>query len=697
MAGSVVIMFFDMLFYIYIWCVVIFFCLFFLIKFKKTFVIIFLYILLFEYGVSYSHIAMEIFKMSNNVHRNPIQIGTCSNEFEKTAINEMKYRELLYNRDDKTLGIIIDNANNEKHKQILSAIPDEYNVTLNNNKNLAFKDDITTQTYLSLTEGKGTQWKAQYFLYTTTDDSKIFLLFKKTDDISNGVGIIGGELFETGENYYGHYQITVTANGTRFIKGAETNNKKAKIVLAKYNNEYYYGIKFLNNVNVHLVGWKKIDENILPSDAYSDYDLSNVIELSDDSKVAPQILDYEIFNPTKYNNTWDFNDASISASNLIKEYDFGKNLTLLTEAEAIYKPEEVVSSDTGYIALAAGNDFKLKLVAPCTVVISCGSNEDKVQAAFSAVGTNTRRVTTNSISTIAKITYTKTTSDEEELILSHTGAVGRYYSIAITYKSDTAYTDNAANYVANYVKSLEKTGVEGTPHFIKITGILNKNFIISLASALRDPEKQISLDLSEAIMNGGFTDWTNDYTGETSHGTEDSGGLYSAFYGCTSLKSFYYPSQTATSGGNTFYGCTSLTDVHFNNEMTQIGAADNWVEDSIGMFSGTKVKSVVIPSSIQSIGNYSFSQSNVENLYFKDGSYFETTDDFNAHSSTWIKTNQSLKLYCCETLKTAWDNDTATTFDGADGYSTKYLSSTELRCSHTASWDNDETKIDYEA
>lgn len=638
-------------------------------------------------------------------HRNPIQIGTCSNEYENIAIKAMKYRELLYNRDDKSLGIIIDDSEGNKYRQIIGGDVDEYNVTRNNENQLTLTNDITTQTYTATSDGTGSTWSVQKLLGTTSAASTIILLFKRNDDPTNGQAVVGGEIFETGDSYNSHYHISISSTGQRFIKGATTFDTKAKIVLVTYNNEEYYGIKFYSGVaaNIHLVGWQKIDSSLFVPETYNDSSFTNVKILSDNSATAPQTLNYDVFNPTTYNNTWGFDDASLTSADLTTNYDFGKKLTLTTSEAVTYMPEESTgsgsSADTGYIEIAEGEAFTLKMYDACTVTIGCGSAIASTKVTIAATnGLSTRSVSSSSNTVVAKITFTKTTTTEETLTISNTGGNARYYYITIKYSSTSSKTTEALSYLTSYIDSLKNTGIDGTPHTINVTGTINKSIIIGLASKLRHPEKQIVLNLSGTEMSD-VTDWGTDFEGDLSNGADDHGGLFSAFYGCTSLKSFYYPSNVTKSGGNTFYGCTYLTDVHFDNVITDIGALDNWINDNNGIFSGTKVRSVVIPASVEKISNCAFSSSDVENLYFKDGSYFENDDTyFNGESLTWVNTNQTLKLHCCSTLQTKWLEDASTTFDSANGYSTKYLSSSELRSDHidATAWDNDESTIDYE-
>ena len=73
---------------------------------------------------------------------------------------------------------------------------------------------------------------------------------------------------------------------------------------------------------------------------------------------------------------------------------------------------------------------------------------------------------------------------------------------------------------------------------------------------------------------------------------------YSAFYGCTGLKSVTIPSSVKKIGDSAFVGCTGLKSVTIPNSVTEIG---NYA------FAGcTGLKSVTIPSSVKKIGYSAF-------------------------------------------------------------------------------------------
>ena len=53
--------------------------------------------------------------MADKKHRNPIRIATTTQAREADAINALLSRELLYNRNNKTLGIVLEDEEGNKY------------------------------------------------------------------------------------------------------------------------------------------------------------------------------------------------------------------------------------------------------------------------------------------------------------------------------------------------------------------------------------------------------------------------------------------------------------------------------------------------------------------------------------------------------------------------------------------------------
>lgn len=246
--------------------------------------------------------------MADKKHRNSIRIATTTQERENEAIGVLLSRELLYNRNNKTLGIVLEDEEGNKYRQIVSGLVDEVNITKNENYETKLKEDIIIDSVTTQADHKGVDWKSQYKIAETTPERTVILLCKQDTDSKTDMGVIGGEVLEVGAGVFGHYQISLTSTGSRLIKGATTFDKKARLVLAKYNGTYYYGIKFKSAApaNIYFAGWSKIPDGLSAPlyTTYNDGDLSEVIELDDDSDTGTEVIDYEFLS---YDDiTWEF-------------------------------------------------------------------------------------------------------------------------------------------------------------------------------------------------------------------------------------------------------------------------------------------------------------------------------------------------------------------------------------------------------
>ncbi len=276
--------------------------------------------------------------MADIKHRNSIRIATTTMEREAEAIEAIKTRELLYNRNNKTLGIILEDEDGVKYRQIVSGLVDEVNITKNEKYETKLKEDIIIDSVTTQADHEGVDWKSQSKIAETDAANTVLLLFKQ-DNENNLPAVIGGEILEVGPGIFGHYQVSLTQTGSRLIKGATTYAKKAKFVLAMYNGERYYGIKFKSELaaNIYFAGWQSVDESLL-APAYTEYedsDLSDIIELDDDSDTGTQVVEYKFLTYKDLN--WEFigdkapdfnGNPTTSGAGVDTMYDWGNGLTM---------------------------------------------------------------------------------------------------------------------------------------------------------------------------------------------------------------------------------------------------------------------------------------------------------------------------------------------------------------------------------
>lgn len=270
--------------------------------------------------------------MADKKHRNPIRIATTTQEREADAISEVLTRELLYNRNNKTLGIVLEDEDGNKYRQIVSGLVDEVNITKNENYETKLKEDIIIDSVTTQADHKGVDWKSQYKIAETTSERTVILLCKQDTDLETDMGVIGGEVLEVGAGVFGHYQISLTSTGSRLIKGATTFDKKARLVLAKYNGTYYYGIKFKSAApaNIYFAGWSKIPAGLSAPlyTTYNDGALSEVIELDDDSDTGTEVVDFEFLTYDDF--TWEFFTAPYIKTTESSSAQYQSNQSTLT-------------------------------------------------------------------------------------------------------------------------------------------------------------------------------------------------------------------------------------------------------------------------------------------------------------------------------------------------------------------------------
>ena len=246
--------------------------------------------------------------MADKKHRNPIRIATTTQAREADAINALLSRELLYNRNNKTLGIVLEDEEGNKYRQqIASCLVDEVNITKNENNETKLKEDIIIDTVTTKADHNGIDWKSQYKIAETSAERTIILLCTKNTEGATNIGVIGGEILEVGEGIYGHYKISLTPTGSGLLLGATTFEQKAALVRAKYNGTYYYGIKFKSTVpaNIYFAGWDHFPDvaSAPPYTSYNDADLSEIVELKDDTSDVETTVELSVTV-----DSWAWND-----------------------------------------------------------------------------------------------------------------------------------------------------------------------------------------------------------------------------------------------------------------------------------------------------------------------------------------------------------------------------------------------------
>lgn len=547
-------------------------------------------------------------------HRNPIQIASTTDEYLETALSQLKDRELLYNRDTDQLGIVF----NGQFVPVSSQV-DNVNIKFNDDLQVALKDDITVNSITTKADGNGVDWKSQSLIAATTTEHKIILFCKQDLDQISGIGIIGGELLEKGDSTYGHYEISLTSTGSRFLKGSTTNNKKAKLCLAKWNGDYYYGIKLKTTseaTNVYFAGWMSIPSSLgAPAfGEYNDEGLSEIAELDDDSDTGTQVVDYKII--THSDTTWEFtgDQGSYLNGNENPDWDWGNGLMNYDGGiKSYWYPSNYLYGNTGYVQFQnSGIYMSLLILGPCTITIGTTSTNTSNARTVNILDEDKTTVLATGSSgagAITEVSYTYTGSGQKTIYFSGIGGGIRYLYVKLKYASISA-----GSIVASIISNFEETGEDGSPHILRLSGIIKKSDLLAISEALLDSDKQIVLDLSQCTTcsdgsNEDCTDWTDN-------------DLTALFQGCSSLRKFYYPQGVTHPGAKTFINCSFLRELYFNDEITTIGLS-SWVSINQGFFSGARIKKVWMPKQLQNTWTgYFFANNNILEYWFYPDSWY---------------------------------------------------------------------------
>ena len=95
----------------------------------------------------------------------------------------------------------------------------------------------------------------------------------------------------------------------------------------------------------------------------------------------------------------------------------------------------------------------------------------------------------------------------------------------------------------------------------------------------------------------------------------------SAFFNCQSLESIKLPNDFETIEAMAFCDCIKLRNIELPTTLNKIGD---------GAFSGTRIRSIIIPSSVTSLGKDALNIKNLEDIHVADGSKLNYIDIVNA-------------------------------------------------------------------
>ena len=485
-------------------------------------------------------------------------------------------------------------------------------------------------------------WKGTVKLGELRDGNTVFLFTKRTevDDVENA-GIIGGEilvkvLVDDTENEirYAHYTLTCTSTGSWSLKGAAQLESAIRMIRAKWQNEWYYGLKLplvdvthdvdrSNSMSYRLRvgtswGGNKDRDHLEVIDSYGNYlaTFTNTgIQVANNTRRRIQYIPLDTIIPALPAN-WKFKDLDLQRF-------YGKGCYLYFDVT--YQNSNDSHSLrllSGYICNQPGNYNPYEY--PDRIIVNLGTadspnfdwNGNLVGNYTTANASNNYTVDFVTTSYNAKETLTETVPFSRAEIwfngwkhlplqpFGYRDADIEYVVLSDTSHDNDSFAEtfqlNVADTIAK-IPTLQDTGEDNAPHRFIVTGTINKAQLYQLAELCRDPEGQIYLDLGNATVAEDARIW-DDYF----------------FKGCSSLRGLIIPKGVTQISECSFIWCTYLRHLDITpsaSTLTSIGADSGW-STSIGLLTSTRVRDLLIPASINRIGKYLIGSSNIEKLVF---------------------------------------------------------------------------------
>lgn len=613
---------------------------------------------------------------------------------EQTRDEVLLNRELLFTLDEKNLYI----KEHDENKLVLIGGTGKQNlITAGDNieiiktedeegnpiapEEIRLLDDIVINTCTLHPESENIyDWKGTVKLGELKDNNTVFLFTKHTEltDLVNA-GMLGGEILlklTDDENgiHHAHYAITLSSTGSWSLKGAVQANSDVRMVRAKWNNEWYYGIKIPEITTIktieHTETYYETEIRLVETSYTDDYYLGmatvngvrqltnrNTMTISNNSTgtavslantgltssgqsnynkwhycsvrelmdlrggdltdATPELkaayenncyLYLNIFWRYYYNN----NNPYISIR-IIDAYICNRNGNFVPSANTDYivnhigiedsswldwNSELAINPSTGnYGQFNAANNYVLKLGDLKFTTIT--EKEVRVEK----TRTYTTQETVTSPFKAAEVWF----NGWQKLPTQPSGYLDTELSyVVLSDKSNDndSFAENFycdANATISKIPELQDTGEDNAPYRFTISGTLSRTQLIAIADLCKNPNKQIYLDLSEATVDSTAQVW-DDYI----------------FKSCVSLRGLIIPKGVTAISECCFLWCTYLRYLDFTpsaGTLLSVGADSGW-STSVGLFTSTRVRNLLIPASVNRIGKYLIGSSNLRNLVF---------------------------------------------------------------------------------
>ena len=487
-------------------------------------------------------------------------------------------------------------------------------------------DDIDINTCTLSPDGDNTyNWKGTIPLGELHNNNSILLLTKATNVEADEKSLIGGEILvkgtlDDGSIRYGHYAITLTSTGSWSLKGAMEAETGVRMCRCEWKGDFYYGIKLPKAWQTEL----------------TDVSYRRTITLRRTGGNTWQIRNsagnYVALNTTSYTsgyNSWYYcslddvmNLAGVNGNfvddSLAPYYGKGYYLYLY-----MYRRTNNANNDVRVTQVAIAQSILGATPSASNTIGWYGVTEpDWMDFNESFIRNDTYYALANN-SSVTLLSFLESGQQvNTELVdfkdvevwfngwLHVDDPPRNFYDPEISYtilsdKSDdndyfaeTFYME-AAN-VANKITELQNTGEDNAPYRFIISGTINMSQLRAIANVCKDPEKQIWLDMGQATVATDARNWSN------------------VFNDCVSLRGLTVPRNVTHIGNGTFQWCTYLRYLDLTpsqGTLTRMGGGDGWAQGQ-SLVTSTRIRNLIIPSSVNTLEPYLLGASNVTNLIF---------------------------------------------------------------------------------
>lgn len=582
-----------------------------------------------------------------------------SSEGEIESSEKLLNRSLLYNSESETLKIkwgdeLIPIAGAAKQDKLIAGD----NIEINEDTDeIRLADDIVIETMtLSPANTDIPNWKGTIRIGELTYGNCILLVVKESAGAQAENGIVGGEILiksvEGDLVNYSQYALTITSTGSWTLKGGSNSSAGARVCKCLYNGEYYYGLRmpFLKKVTEKTVQVEVVKQRetqrlgsvlLTRTSVYSGYfrllseaDQNSYVSLTNTYMYSGYNSWYycsldsirDMFGWTDSNKEWygkgyyvyfyiyarrgnttNYNvritqialtskvmSTAPSAGTAGVIFNSGVNESeLFTNLNS----DLVTNTSNSYYELSSGN-VRLGSVID-TFIETYTEMEDKIIETEQNLPPETSEVWFNGWKDIPEnLDPPSNYNDSQisyEVLSSQSHSEDHFIDII-----DVPVDSNSSE-LEQILKGLGNTGEDGSPYRLNVSGTLTLANLEAIAALCRDPEKQIYLDLSGAVVASDAEVWDTDL-----------------FRNCVSLRGFKVPQGLKQIVGTVFLWCTYLRELDLSASKGTLnmigGAVEGTWGASVSLLTSTRVRSLIIPNSVTFLSSYFVGASNIKDL-----------------------------------------------------------------------------------